>query len=88
MRRALLAASKGFDIGTSLDDTLAANSRRSGIKTGAERLRRQDLAKIQFASALANRRASQQAASTDLEAAARLLNRRAAASGSWQFHHC
>jgi hypothetical protein len=85
-RALLVAASKGYDIGTSLDDTLAflkqpakwdQNKAPSGFDD-------KTLAKIQFASALAVAERHGKAASTDLEAAAKLLVAEQQADGSWQ----
>ena len=85
-RALLVAGSKGYDIGTSLDDTLAflkqpatwdQNKSPSGFDD-------KTLAKIQFASALAVAERHGKAASTDLEAAARLLVAEQKPDGSWQ----
>ena len=85
-RALLIAASKGYDIGTSLDDTLAflkqpatwdQNKAPSGFDD-------KTLAKIQFASALAVAERHGKAASTDLEAAAKLLVAEQKPDGSWQ----
>ena len=85
-RALLVAASKGYDIGTSLDDTLAflkqpakwdQNKAPSGFDD-------KTLAKIQFASALAVAERHGQAASTDLEAAAKLLVAEQKPDGSWE----
>jgi Prenyltransferase and squalene oxidase repeat len=85
-RALLVAASKGYDIGPSLDDTLAflkqpakwdQNKAPSGFDD-------KTLAKIQFASALAVAERHGKAASTDLEAAAKLLVAEQHADGSWQ----
>jgi hypothetical protein len=85
-RALLVAASKGFDIGTSLDDTLAflkqpskwdQNKAPSGFDD-------KTLAKIQFASALAVAERHGKAASADLEAAAKLLVADQQPDGSWQ----
>ncbi len=85
-RALLVAASKGYDIGTSLDDTLAflkqpstwdQNKAPSGFDD-------KTLAKIQFASALAVAERHGKAASTDLEAAAKLLVAEQQPDGSWQ----
>ena len=85
-RALLVAGSKGYDIGTSLDDTLAflkqpakwdQNKAPSGFDD-------KTLAKIQFASALALAERHGKAASTDLEAAAKLLVAEQTPDGSWQ----
>jgi hypothetical protein len=85
--RALLAAgAKGYDIGTSLDDTLAflkqpskwdQNKAPSGFDDKA-------LARVQFASALAVAERHGKAASTDLDAAAKMLVADQQPDGSWQ----
>ncbi len=76
---------KGYDIGTSLDDTLAflkqpatwdQNKAPSGFDDKA-------LARVQFASALAVAERHGKAASTDLQAAAKLLVADQKADGSW-----
>lgn len=85
-RALLVASARGYDIGTSLDDTLAflkqpatwdQNKAPSGFDD-------KTLAKIQFASALAVAERHGKAASTDLEAAAKLLVAEQQADGSWQ----
>lgn len=85
-RALLVAGSKGYDIGTSLDDTLAflkqpsqwdQNKAPSGFDD-------KTLAKIQFASALAVAERHGKAASSDLEAAAKLLVAEQHANGSWE----
>ncbi len=85
-RALLIAGAKGYDIGTSVDDTLAflkqpakwdQNKAPSGFDD-------KTLAKIQFASALAVAERHGKAASTDLEAAAKLLVSEQQADGSWQ----
>ena len=85
-RALLVAASKGYDIGTSLDDTLAflkqpskwdQNKAPAGFDDKA-------LARVQFASALAVAERHGKAASTDLEAAAKLLVNDQKPDGSWQ----
>jgi hypothetical protein len=84
-RALLVAGAKGYDIGTSLDDTLAflkqpaawdQNKAPSGFDD-------KTLAKIQFASALAVAERHGKAASTDLDAAAKLLVAEQQADGSW-----
>ncbi|HUQ89415.1 MAG TPA: prenyltransferase/squalene oxidase repeat-containing protein [Vicinamibacterales bacterium] len=85
-RALLVAASKGYDIGSSLDDTLAflkqpaqwdQNKAPAGIDN-------KPLARLQFASALAVAERHGKAASTDIEAAAKLLVKDQGADGSWQ----
>jgi hypothetical protein len=85
-RALLVAGSKGYDIGTALDDTLAflkqpskwdQNKAPAGFDDKA-------LARVQFASALAVAERHGKAASTDLEAAAKLLVTDQQADGSWQ----
>ena len=85
-RALLIAGAKGYDIGTSLDDTLAflkqpsrwdQNKAPSGFDD-------KQLARIQFASALAVAERYGKAASTDLEAAAKLLVFDQKPDGSWQ----
>ena len=85
--RALLAAgARGYDIGNSIDDTLAflkqpsqwdQNKAPSGFDD-------KTLARIQYASALALSERHGKAASTDLEAAAKLLAFDQKPDGSWQ----
>jgi hypothetical protein len=85
-RALLVAGAKGYDIGTSLDDTLAflkqpgkwdQNKAPSGFDDKA-------LARVQFASALALAERHGKAASTDLAAAAKLLVADQQPDGSWQ----
>ena len=85
-RALLVAQSKGYDIGTSLDDTLAflkqpskwdQNKAPSGFDD-------KTLAKIQFASALAVAERHGKAATADVEAAAKLLVAEQKPDGSWQ----
>ena len=85
-RALLVAGAKGYDIGTSLDDTLAflkqpskwdQNKAPAGFDDKA-------LARVQFASALAVAERHGKAASTDLEAAAKLLVNDQKPDGSWQ----
>jgi hypothetical protein len=84
--RALLeAAARGYDIGSSLDDTLNFLKKPAGwdqhkAPSGFDDQR---LARMQFASALAVAERHGKAASTDLEAAAKLLAADQAADGSW-----
>lgn len=85
-RALLMAGAKGYDIGTSLDDTLSflkqpsqwdQNKAPGGFDD-------KQLARIQFASALAVAERHGKAASTDLEAAAKLLVADQQADGSWK----
>jgi hypothetical protein len=85
-RALLVAGAKGYDIGTSLDDTLSflkqpsqwdQNKAPSGFDD-------KQLARIQFASALAVAERHGKAASSDLEAAAKLLTADQQPDGSWQ----
>jgi hypothetical protein len=85
-RALLVAGAKGYDIGTSLDETLTflkqpsqwdQNKAPSGFDD-------KQLARIQFASALAVAERYGKAASTDLEAAAKLLVFDQKPDGSWQ----
>jgi hypothetical protein len=85
-RALLVAGAKGYDIGAALDDTLQflrqparwdQNKAPSGFDD-------KTLARIQFASALAVAERYGKAASTDLEAAAKLLAADQQADGSWQ----
>lgn len=84
--RALLAAgAKGYDIGTSLDDTLTflrqpATWAQNKAPDGFDDKR---LARAQFASALAVAERHGKAASTDLDQAAKLLVADQQADGSW-----
>ena len=84
--RALLAAgSKGYDIGASLDDTLAflkQPARWDQNKT-PDGFDDKQLARVQFASALALAERHGKAASTDVDQAAKLLVRDQKADGSW-----
>ncbi len=84
-RALLVAGAKGYDIGTSLDDTLAflkqpatwdQNKAPDGVDDKA-------LARVQFGSALAVAERHGKAASTDLQAAAKLLVADQKADGSW-----
>jgi len=86
-RALLLAQSKGYDIGTSLDDTLAFLKQPSRWDQNKARNGSDDdktLAKIQFASALAVAERHGKAASSDLEAAAKLLVADQQPDGSWK----
>ena len=85
-RALLVAGAKGYDIGTSLDDTLSflkqpaqwdQNKAPSGFDD-------KQLARIQFASALAVAERYGKAASTDLQAAAKMLTADQQPDGSWK----
>jgi hypothetical protein len=85
-RALLVAGSKGYDIGTALDDTLVflkqpakwdQNKAPSGFDD-------KTLAKIQFASALAVAERHGKAAAADLDAAAKLLVAEQKPDGSWE----
>jgi hypothetical protein len=85
-RALLVAGAKGYDVGSALDDTLAflkqpaqwdQNKAPSGVDNKA-------LPRVQFASALALAERHGKAASTDLQAAAKLLVADQKADGSWQ----
>ncbi|MGE3492833.1 MAG: hypothetical protein AB7N29_22740 [Vicinamibacterales bacterium] len=84
--RALLeAAARGYDVGSSLDETLNFLKQPAGWdqnKTPGG-FNNQRLARLQFASALAVAERHGRAASTDLEAAAKLLVADQDANGSW-----
>ena len=84
--RALLAASaKGYDIGTALDDTLAflKQPAKWDQNKSPEGFDDKQLARVQFAAALAVAERHGKAASTDLEQAAKLLVADQKADGSW-----
>ena len=85
-RALLIAGSKGFDIGASLDDTLAFLKRpatwdQNKAPSGFDD---KTLAKIQFASALAVAERHGKAAAADLDAAAKLLVAEQKPDGSWE----
>ena len=85
-RALLVAASKGYDIGTSVDDTLAFLKQPSKWDQNKAPAGFDDkgLARVQFASALAVAERHGKAASTDLDAAAKLLVNDQKPDGSWQ----
>ena len=86
-RALLVAGAKGYDIGTSLDDTLTflkQPSQWNQNKSAPGSFDDKVLARIQFASALAVAERYGKAASTDLDAAAKLLIADQQADGSWQ----
>lgn len=84
-RALLVASAKGYDIGTSLDDTL--NFLKEPAKWDQNKATNafddKQLARVQFASALAVAERHGRAASTDLEAAAKLLVADQKPDGSW-----
>ena len=85
-RALLTAGARGYDIGTSLDDTLAFLKQPSQwdqnkAPVGVDN---KGLARVQFAAALALAERHGKAASTDLEAAAKLLVADQKPDGSWQ----
>jgi len=85
-RALLMAGAKGYDVGTALDDTLAflkqpATWDQNKAPAGVDN---KGLARVQFAAALAMAERQGKAASTDLEAAAKLLIADQKADGSWQ----
>lgn len=84
-RALIVAGSKGFDIGTSLDDTLAflKQPAKWDQNKAPEGFDDKKLARVQFASALAVAERHGKAASTDVDAAAKLLLGDQAADGSW-----
>ena len=85
-RALLVAQSKGFDIGTSVDDTLAFLKQPAAWEQNKTRDGSGDdktLARVQFASALAVAERHGKASSTDLEAAAKLLIADQQLDGSW-----
>ena len=84
-RAMLVAGAKGYDIGTSLDDTLAflkqpAKWDQNKAPDGFDDKR---LARVQFASALAVAERHGKAASTDVDQAAKQLVADQQADGSW-----
>jgi hypothetical protein len=85
-RALLIAASKGYDIGASVDDTLAFLKQPSKWDQNKAQPGFDDkvLARVQFASALAVAERHGKAASTDLEAAAKLLANDQKPDGSWE----
>ena len=85
-RALLVASSKGYDIGTSLDDTLGflKQPAKWDQHQAPDGFDDKTLARIQFASALAVAERFGKAASTDLEAAAKLLVADQKPDGSWQ----
>jgi hypothetical protein len=84
-RALLVAAAKGYDIGTSLDDTLTFLKQpgKWDQNKAPDGFDDKQLARVQFASALAVAERHGKAASTDLDLAATLLVADQAADGSW-----
>ena len=84
-RAFLLASAKGHDIGTSLDDTLAflKQPAKWDQNKAPDGFDDKQLARVQFASALAVAERHGKAASTDLDQAAKLLVADQKADGSW-----
>jgi hypothetical protein len=84
-RALLMASAKGYDIGTSLDDTLAflKQPAKWDQNKAPDGFDDKQLARVQFASALALAERHGKAASTDLEQAAKLLVADQQADGSW-----
>jgi hypothetical protein len=84
-RALLVASSKGYDIGTSLDDTLTflRQPARWNQSEAAEGFDDKQLARVQFASALAVAHRFGRAPHGDLEQAARLLIADQRPDGSW-----
>lgn len=86
-RALLVASARGHDIGTALDDTLSflkQPAQWNQNKAAPSGFDDKVLARIQFASALAVAERYGKAASTDLDAAAKLLVADQQADGSWQ----
>ncbi len=84
-RALLVAGAKGYDIGASLDDTLAflKQPAKWDQNKAPDGFDDKKLARVQFASALAVAERHGKAASTDVDAAAKLLIADQAADGSW-----
>jgi len=84
-RALLVASAKGYDIGTALDDTLAflKQPSRWNQTQAAEGFDDKQLARVQFASALAVAHGYGRAARRDLESAVRLLIADQQPDGSW-----
>ena len=84
-RALLVASAKGHDIGTSLDDTLAflKQPAKWDQNKAPDGFDDKQLARVQFASALAVAERHGKAASTDLAQAAKLLVADQKADGSW-----
>jgi hypothetical protein len=84
-RALLVAGAKGYDIGTSLDDTLSFLKQpgKWDQNKAPDGFDDKQLARVQFASALAVAERHGKAASTDLDQAAKLLVADQKADGSW-----
>ena len=84
-RALLVASAKGYDIGTSLDDTLTflKQPAKWDQNKAPDGFDDKQLARVQFASALAVAERHGKAASTDLDQAAKLLVADQKADGSW-----
>src|SRR5687767_2985806 len=84
-RALLVASAKGYDVGTSLDDTLAflKQPAKWDQNKAPDGFDDKQLARVQFASALAVAERHGKAASTDLDQAAKLLIADQKADGSW-----
>ncbi len=84
-RALLVAGAKGYDIGTSLDDTLTflKQPAKWDQNKAPDGFDDKQLARVQFASALAVAERHGKAASTDLDQAAKLLVADQKADGSW-----
>ena len=84
-RALLVAGAKGYDIGTSLDDTLTFLKQpgKWDQNKAPDGFDDKQLARVQFASALAVAERHGKAASTDLDQAAKLLVADQKADGSW-----
>jgi hypothetical protein len=84
-RALLVASARGYDIGTSLDDTLAflKQPARWNQTKADEGFDDQQLARVQFASALAVAHGHGRATRDDLESAVRLLVADQKPDGSW-----
>ncbi len=84
-RALLMAGAKGYEIGASLDDTLAflKQPAKWDQNKAPDGFDDKQLARVQFASALAVAERHGKAASTDLDQAAKLLVADQKADGSW-----
>ncbi|MEP6782236.1 MAG: hypothetical protein ABI983_01125 [Acidobacteriota bacterium] len=84
-RALLVAGSKGYDLGTSLDDTLAFLKQPAtwDQNKAPAAVDNKGLARVQFAGALALAERNGKAGSTELQAAAKILVADQKADGSW-----